>query len=370
LNIETAGGNLPVYDGNPANLLTATQFAYFPSSTMSLLKKGTFGSLSVVQPVFAGGRIYNGNQLASLGEQVNELQEKLAADEINLKVEEQYRLIVALAEKQKTILKYEALLAKLIDQVNSAYSSGLVLRNDVLKVKLKQSEVQLNKSKLENGKKIATMAFCQYIGFPYDSTIVLDDTISVKEIPQSYFVDHHDALERRTEYALLKLSVSAEELQTKMKTGEFLPQAGVGLAGLYMKMDETESRTIGTVFGTVSVPISGWWGGSYEIQERHIREEIATNNLKDKSELLLLQMEKAWQDVTDAYKQLQLSEEARAQAEVNVQLNEESYKNGLSTVSDLLEAQAMHQQTLDQLIDAKAGYANKVSVYLQITGRR
>jgi len=57
--------------------------------------------------------------------------------------------------------------------------------------------------------------------------------------------------------------------------------------------------------------------------------------LKDKSELLLLQMEKAWQDVTDAYKQLQLSEEARAQAEVNVQLNEESYKNrrGMESVA-------------------------------------
>jgi len=25
------GGNLPVYDGNPANLATATQFAYFPA---------------------------------------------------------------------------------------------------------------------------------------------------------------------------------------------------------------------------------------------------------------------------------------------------------------------------------------------------
>ena len=33
---HSAGGNLPVYDGNPANLATATQFAYFPSSVIGI----------------------------------------------------------------------------------------------------------------------------------------------------------------------------------------------------------------------------------------------------------------------------------------------------------------------------------------------
>lgn len=369
MEIESEGGDLPVYDGDPANLANATQFAYFPSSTMGLMKKGTVGYVNIVQPIFAGGRIFNGNKLASLSVEVSKYRDKLTHNEIILRTEEQYWQVVSLAEKQKTVNKYEELLNRLLLQVNDAYNSGITMKNDVLKVKLKLSEVLLNKSKLDNGKKLATMAFCQYIGIPYDSSIVLKDELNISDLPNSYYVDKDDALKKRTEYSLLEKSVEAEKLQSDMKLGEYLPQVGVGVSGTYMKLDDAKSRTLGLVFGTVSVPISGWWGGSHELQELSIKEEIAENNFKDKSELLLLQIEKAWQDLSDAYKQYLLSEESMSQAEENYKVNEDSYNNGLINVSDLLEAQALLQQSLDQLIEAKANYVVKKTTYLQITGR-
>ena len=369
IEMEMQGGDLPVYDGDPANLGSATQFAYFPSSTIGLLKKGTIGYINAIQPIFTGGRIIYGNKLASLGEDVSELKDKMTEDEILLKTEEQYWLIVSLEEKSRTINKYEELLNRLLLQVEDAYKSGIVMKNDVLKVKLKLSEVQLNKSKLENGRKLAAMAFCQHIGISYDSSLVFKDELEISDLPQSYFVDKNEALKKRVEYALLEKSVEAEELQTKIKRGEYLPQAAIGISEMYMKFDESKKRTFGMVFGTVSVPISGWWSGSYELQERSIKEEIAENNFKNNSELLLLQIEKSWQDLNDAYKQYLLSKESKTQAEENFKVNEDSYKNGISTVSDLLEAQALLQQTQDQLTEAKANYIVKKTTYLQVTGR-
>ena len=369
MEIQTQGGDLPVYDGAPADPANATQFAYFPSSTIGFLKKGTVGYVNAIQPIFAGGRIIYGNQLASLGEEVSEFKYKMTQDEILLKTEEQYWLIVSLEEKSKTINKYEELLNRLLLQVEDAYKSGIVMKNDVLKVKLKLSEVLLNKSKLENGRKLAAMAFCQHIGIPYDSNLVFKEELIISDLPQSYFVDKNEALKKRTEYSLLEISVEAEELQTKMKLGEYLPQAGIGVSGMYMKFDESKERTLGMVYGTVSVPISGWWGGSHELQERSIKEEITKNNFKNNSELLLLQIEKAWQDLNDAYKQYLLSKESKVQAEENFKVNDDSYKNGLITVSDLLEAQALLQQTQDQLTDAIANYIVKKTTYLQVTGR-
>ncbi len=369
MEIESEGGNLPVYDGNPTNLQTATQFAYFPSSTMGLLKKGTVGFVNVVQPVFAGGRIVNGNRLASLGVEVSKHKEKLTRDEIISKTEEQYWLIVSLDEKMKTIISYEELLNRLKSQVEDAYKNGLVMRNDLLKVSLKLSEIQLDKSKLSNGKKLAAMAFCQHIGIPYDSTLVLNDKLNIGELPESYYVENSAALKNRTEYALLEKSVEAEDLLTLMKLGEYLPQAGIGLSGMYMKFDESDSRKLGMVYGTVSVPISDWWGGAHELEERSIKEEIAQNNFKNKSELLLLQMEKAWQDLTDAYKQVRLSEESKEQAEENLKVNTDSFDNGIITISDLLEAQSLLQHAEDQLVDAKSNYIVKKTTYIKVTGR-
>ena len=71
VKFDMPGGNLPVYDGNPANLSTATQFAYYPGVSLSLLDKITTGAIMATQPIFAGGRIYYGNKLAQLGIDVN-----------------------------------------------------------------------------------------------------------------------------------------------------------------------------------------------------------------------------------------------------------------------------------------------------------
>ena len=370
MEISTNGGNLPVYDGKDLSSLSTTKlFAYMPASTMGLMKSGTFGMLTAVQPIFAGGRIWNGNRLAGLGEDVSEYKNKLSQDEVLLKTEEQYWFLSLLNEKHKTIQRYKELLNNLLAQVEDAFASGMVSRNDLLKVKVKRSEVLFNKSKLENGKKLATMAFCQYIGIPYDSTLVLADTLSVADLPQSFYVDHAEALKNRSEYNLLQASVRAEELQSNMKLGEYLPQVAVGVSGLYMKLDDSKERTLGMAFGTVSLPISGWWEASHALSERNVKEEIAKNNLKDNSELLLLQMQKGWQDFTDAYKQVLLSEEAKAQAEENLKVNQDSYNNGMTSVSDLLEAQVLQQQMNDQLTDAKASYRSKQITYLQVTGR-
>ncbi|MGD1009391.1 MAG: TolC family protein [Candidatus Aminicenantales bacterium] len=369
LEITTPGGNLPVYDGNPANLPTATAFAYFPGATMGILGSMKFGLVSAVQPVFAGGRIVNGNRLAALGVEASDEKARLARDEVLRTTEEDYWRVVSLDDKLRTVEKYEAFLRRLLGQVEDAYDAGLVMKNDVLKVRLKLSEVLLNKSKAGNGRALAAMALCQHIGIPYDPAVELSDPLVVDGPPDAYHVDHQEALKARPEFRLLQASVRAEELKTRMTLGEYLPQAGVGVAGLYMKMDSAKGRTNGVLFGTLSIPLSGWWGGSHALGERKAQEQIARNILKDNADLLVLQMEKAWQDLTDAHRQVLLARESKAQAEENLKVNQDSYDNGLTSVSDLLEAQALLQQANDQLTDAMAAYRVDLVSYLQVTGR-
>ena len=182
-------------------------------------------------------------------------------------------------------------------------------------------------------------------------------------------MDHAEALKNRSEYRLLQASVRAEELQTNMKLGEYLPQAGIGVSEMYMKLDEGKGKTIGMIFGTVSIPISDWWGASHTLQERSIKEKIANNSMKDNSELLLLQMQKARQDFSDAYKQVLLSEEAKTQADEDLKVNQDCYTNGMNNLTDFLEAQAMALHANDELTDAKASYRSKQVTYLQVTGR-
>jgi outer membrane protein TolC len=367
--MKTPAGNLPVYDGNPMNLFRPTQFAYFPGGTTSMLKEVQVGYVDVMQPLFTGGRIIYGNQMAAVGRDVARYHIRLTEDEITLSTEEQYWRILSLNEKRITLAKFDTLLSRLLQQAIDANKSGLILRNDVLKIRLKQNDLKLDISRLDNGRKLAAMAFYQFIGLADDSTIIIKEEWPDMESPSRLYVDPRTVLPSRTEYRLLEKAVQAARLQTRLKRGEYLPHVGVGLRSMIVKLDEADRRTHNVFFGSISVPISDWIAGASEIKEHHLKEEIARNDLKDRSELLLLQMQKAWQDFGDSYKQLLLAEEAKAQAEENLKINEDSYRNGLTSVSDLLEAQAMLQQTCDQLTDSRADYMIKKTQYLQATGR-
>ncbi len=72
---------------------------------ISVLKKGSVAGINLLQPVFLGGRLINGNRLAHVGEEVSRLQQRQTADEVRKDVENYYWQLVALHSKQQTIDK-------------------------------------------------------------------------------------------------------------------------------------------------------------------------------------------------------------------------------------------------------------------------
>jgi outer membrane protein TolC len=130
IEMEFPEMNLPVYDGIPANIATATQFAYFPGMNIELLDYANVGYVSAIQPIYAGGRIRNGNKLASLGEELSGYNLNLTTDEVLVKTEEYYWTIVNLEEKKETLKSYKNLLNNLLKDVSVAYEAGLIQKSD------------------------------------------------------------------------------------------------------------------------------------------------------------------------------------------------------------------------------------------------
>jgi multidrug efflux pump subunit AcrB/outer membrane protein TolC len=368
IQYKIPGGNLPVYDGNPVNLLTPTEFAYFPGISLSMANKGMMGSVTAIQPVFTGGRIISGNNLAALGVSVSREKLNLSENEVLLATEQQYWRIVSLREKMKTLEITDRLLDSLYREANDAWRAGLINRNEVLKVTLKQSELRGLHLKLDNGIKLSSMALCQYLGISYDKDMQLADSLNVLVPPGEVFLNHDQALPNREEYKLLQQGIKAATLQTRLKMGEYLPQAGVGVGALYY--DIPDKGTINTmVFATVTIPISDWWEAVHTLKERKCREQITENDSRNKEELLLLQMQKIWNELNEAFNQIEIATETIRQAEENLKINQDNYKAGMVNISDMLEAHAMLQQARDGLTDARTGYKIKLTEYMQATGR-
>lgn len=371
MDMTIKGGNLPVYDGNPANLATATQFAYFPDAAISMLKNGNMAMVSATQPLFAGGRIINGNKLANLGIETQKLSASLSANEIRLQTELYFWQIVSLEEKLKTIGQVELLLQNLQKDVEVALKAGITAMNDVLAVKLKRNELAGNRLKVENGIRLCKMALCQYAGIAYDSTLEItysEADFKLLPAPEVYAVNAPEAVKQRAEYQLLQKNVEASRLQTRIKQGELLPEAGLGVTYATENLLGYE-RHYGIAFASLKVPVSDWWGGSHSVRKKKLDEQVAVNNQVNANEQMLLQIQQTWQELTESYKQIRIAEVSVEQASENHRLNADYYKAGTVSLSDLLTAQVNLQQAKDKYVDACTDYMTRRIRYLQATGR-
>lgn len=346
------------------------QMQMSPEAKMEMLKDGMLGGISATMPLFTGGQIVNGNKLAELGVNMKALQKKQTDDEVRLEVERYFWQIVMLKEKLKTISLVEKQLERLEADVQASVDAGIVTRNDLLQVQLKKNDVLSGKIQLENSLNVSLSLLGQYIGAKSDSidvAFVVEEHLS--ESPQTLFCNHTDAVERTNEYGLLKQNLQASKLQYKMAVGKNLPTVAIGGGLVYDNFVMGQDQSFYMGFVTVSVPISGWWGGTHSIKKHKLQVKNAENLLNDNSEMLVIRMQNVWNTLNDSYRKAEIALLSVEQSSENLRLNMDYYSAGTATMSELLDAQTLYQQSRDKYVEAYTNYELSKREYLQATGR-
>ena len=337
-------------------------------ANISLMKKGVYGSVSAIQPVFMGGQIVNGNKLAKVGVEASELQLEASEDQVELTTEQYYWQMVSLKEKQQTLKAVLDMLETLEKDVSNMVRVGAVNRNDLLQVQLRKGEVETAQLELENGLATVSQLLAQHIGKTGETIdVVSSATEDVPELPVGLRQDHQTALAATPQYRLLEKNVESHRLQHKLKVGQNMPNVGVGASYSYNDFFEKSSSAM--VFAAVQVPISGWWGGSHAIKKQKLALQDAQEQMEDNGQKLVIRMNNAWAAVETSHKKLLIAHDAIEQAEENLRLNRDYYRVGSTKMSDLLLAQQQYQQARDRYTDAFADFQTKQLEYRQATGQ-
>lgn len=341
-----------------------------PGMEMSVMKNGVLGGVSASLPLFTGGQIVNANRLAEVNIEVTRLQRGLSENEVRLTTEQYFWQVVMLKEKLKTIATVEEQLASISNDVEAAVNAGVTNRNDLLQVRLRENETRSSRISVENALSTSRNLLAQFIGAAPDSIDVatgLDGTLPSR--PESLYQIPENALPLTHEYGMLRQDVKASRLQYRMSIGKNLPSIAIGGGYMYDNlMDKSHPFWIG--FATVNVPLSGWWGGSHDMKRQKLQVRNAENRLADQGELLVIRMKNTWNGLTEAYKQIEIAIESIGQASENLRLQTDYYAAGTSTMSDLLEAQTLYQQSRDKYVESYARYEVKKREYLQATGQQ
>ena len=341
----------------------------FPTTfNMGMVDKGIIGHLTLIQPIFVGGQIYNGNQLAKIGTRAAKLQETLTETEIRKNTETYYWLIISLKEKLKTLAEAEKQVDGIYSDVQVAVEAGVAVKNDLLRVELEKKKLQSNRLKLENGISVAKLMLARQMNRDNADFDLADADLSQITPPESYAISADDGVERRAESKLLAISREAAEKERSMERGKVLPTLAVGASLLYQNLLDDDAVN-GVLFASLTVPISDWWSNSYSTAKLDLKAQKAAIDEVENKNLIKVDIDAKWNTLNESFKQIEISRDAIAQAEENLRIQREFYNAGTATLSNLLEAETLRQQAADSYTEAVTGYYTAVCAYLTATGR-
>lgn len=327
--------------------------------------------LSVEQPLYMGGKVSAAYKMAKLGHRMAEYNVQLTEDEVIVATHQAYALLLHATQMQQVAQHYDSLLAKLMTDVTNAKKHGLRSNNDVLKVKVKKGESELQLRQAENGVRLARMNLCHQIGLPLNAPVevrelefvnadVVAEGNAASAAPVAIARASGDAsITARPDYAILEQKTQMAAQKVKLTRSEFLPQLGVMAMYSYQKglkvMDQYMFKKPG--FGVVvnlSVPIYHANEAYHKVRASKLEYERAVLEQQDLMDKMNLQLQQCANKLDESILELELTETALESAAENLRAQESAFRNGLGPVSDILEAQTMWQQAYARNVTAKA----------------
>ena len=322
---------------------------------------GYLAMASVIQPVFAGGRIVNGNRLASLGIEAAQLKTRMTATEQQEEIDKKYWQLVSLDEKERSLQTGEKLVENVWKTVNSAKNAGLALQTDLMQVEKEKNKLRIQRKRLDSGKRLAKMDLLNTIGqpfallesnaeegLPFIDKIGFETGLDSLEGPEGLYVDEAEAAQESVESRLLELSVKAAKLQKKMEVGATLPEIGIGFAGGYGKLMGPESQWNGIALAKISIPITDWWKVSHKARRLEIKVKQAENQRDFLQSQLRLKAQMLWEEVACTWEELEIARENVKISEQAYALTAAQFSSGQNTLNELMKASSDLQLSIDE----------------------
>ena len=336
------------------------------SFPLSMIKKGVVATITAMQPIYTGGRVVNGNRLAAVQQEVRRLQMEMTEKDVRQNVQQYYWKLVSLRGNITTLDAVDEQLRQVHSLTKNYLEAGMINRNDLLRVELKQQEVARQRLTLDNGIELVRMLLAQLCGADLESFDIVSENILEPQAPESVFKPADQALASRQELQLLDRAVEASRLQVRMERGKNMPSLAVGASGMYYNvMEKNQGNLVG--LATLSVPVSGWWSGTHAVRKARLKLEQDRNTLNDANEKLQIDIIASWNNLQEAYAQIEIARRSVRQADENLRLSRDQYDAGTLGMTDLLDAITLYTQSHNSLLTACAEYQSRLAEYQRKT---
>lgn len=326
-------------------------------------------AVMLTQPIYMGGKIRAYNKITEYAEQAAGTMYDKTLQDIIVEVDDAYWNLVALHSKKKLAEGYKALVDKLESDVEQLVKEGMATKSDLLSVKVKVNEAGVTLIQVNNGIELSRMNLCRICGLDMNQPIEVEDDMddkaqSAEAIGNAGLADQtadnlvQQAESNRKELQALNLKNKIYDEKIKLARAEYLPK--LALMGGYLASNPSvfnsfEHRLKGmwNVGVTLNVPILTWGDRSYKVKAAKAEACMHRYETEEVKEKIELQVNQCLQKLQESLERYQTTLRSVDEAEENLRYANLGMKEGVVTLSNVMEAQTAWLKAKSEWVNAQ-----------------
>jgi outer membrane protein TolC len=327
-------------------------------------------SLSMVQPVYTGGRNREQVNIAQTESKISEDQAALIRSNVTYATDFRYWNAVAAQEMVAVTQQLEKSMENLVRVVRERVEAGLVNRNDLLMAEVKLNDARFQLKKAQDSFEVSRMALNSQIGADLKAATTIDASIPALQLQGSLTAEA--ATDNRAEVRMAQGKIAIQESAGKVKESYYRPQFYVGAESSYsspgynFKPDMDPNYA---VYAKLSIPIFEWGKRKSDRRASSIKVDMATENLGKVTDNIRLEAQSAYYSYSQAVEQALLTENSLQKAKENEQMALYRYKGGNLSILEALDAQLYYQAAQINHIRSRANAQIYYSEFLRALGK-
>jgi len=330
------------------------------------------GSLSITQPIYAGGKFTYAAQSAKLMQQIagNDLQlsrEAVAQQVIGMYLN-LYKTMNAIRIADKNLEE----IGLRLEEQQKFEAQGLATRNDVLRWELQKANTNLSKLQFETDRKVLNYSLCVLLELPEETDIVPNMPTSAGEPAGEAPVQL--ALENRLELSSAEKQQQLATVQIKNAKAERLPQLGAAVQGYYINPNTRFIPEANTYLLPLTVGLNLSWSptslyqATHKINEAKLQAQEAQKARELATDQVQTQVYQQFETYKQALNKIEVLKLAVEQSTENDRIMQAKYQNQVATTTDRIDAETMLYQSQLNLVVAQTDALQAYYNLAQATG--
>ena len=337
---------------------------------------GTGLEASITQPLYTGGAVTNGIEMARQKSTAARYATKLQRDNIRFRLTGFYLDLYKYHNLRAVVENNLAQARKVLAEMEARHAQGVVLQNDITRYELLVSDLELQLIKIDNTLDILNRNLVVTAGLPGETVILPDTTILERSLPmagEGWW--QQEAASNSPSLQLARTRVDISRTAEALVKSERLPKIGLqaawNLNGPILVEIPPINRNLSYWYVGVGVSynLSSLFKSNKSLARSRAATQTAIDRLDATAESVSLEVRAEHIRYLEAYEELKTQQKSVELALRNYRTVATRYGAGMALITDMLDAANAQLDAEQRLVNARINIIYYYYKLLFISGK-